>query len=225
MPDFPYLPLGYRCDGRPIFGFQGGDGEGDGDGGSDSDGDGDGGGTAETDPVKRLESTLAKVITERKEVRDEFRPWKAALRELGVQNPDQLKEMLGKGSGSGAPGTGKQEPVDIEAVRKQARDEIRLEANRDVALAQVEAAAKGMFADPEDAVSHLRGSVDDLLGRDGKPDKKAIERELGDLLAAKPHWGVVKDGPASFDGGARQAAGGKQTMDSWLRDRSRQKRG
>lgn len=221
MPDFLYLPLGYRCDGRPIFGFSGGDGEGDGDG-DEGDGDGGGGAAPAADSVEGLRSTLAKVVSERKEVRDEYRPWKAALRELGVQSPDQLKELLVKNSGGAS---GKPDTIDIEAERAKVRAEVSLEANRDIALAQVEAMAKGTFADPDDAVSHLRKSVDDLLGRDGKPDKKAIERELSDLLAAKPHWGVTKNGPASFDGGARETSGGKVTMDGWLRQRSREKRG
>jgi hypothetical protein len=142
------------------------------------------------------------------------------LRELGIQSPDQLKELLTKGSG----GTS-DKPVDVEAIRKTEREAIQLETNREIALAKVEAKAKGMFQDPDDAVNHLRGNVDDLLGRDGKPDPKAIERELGDLLAAKPHWGVKQQGEMDFDGGARQTAGGAQSMDEFLRKTSRNRRG
>lgn len=216
-------PLGFRLDGRPFWGFSGAEGEDDGDGGDpgSSDGDtGDGGTGAERDPVKVLESTLNKVRQERKAVQDEFRPYKAALRELGIQSPDQLKELLTKGSGSTS-----EKPVDVEAIRETERKAIQLETNREIALAKVEAKAKGMFQDPDDAVNHLRGNVDDLLGRDGKPDPKAIERELGDLLAAKPHWGVKEQKDIGFDGGARQPAGGKQSMDTWLREKHRARRG
>lgn len=223
MSTSPLEPLGFRLDGRPFWGFSGADGEDGGDGGdSDSSdgGTGDGDGGAEKDPVKVLESTLTKVRQERKAVQDEFRPYKAALRELGIQNPDQLKELLTKGSGSAS-----EKPVDIEAIRETERKKIQLETNREIALAKVEAQAKGMFQDPDDAVNHLRGNVDDLLGRDGRPDPKAIERELGDLLAAKPHWGVKQQGEMDFDGGARQSAGGAQSMDDFLRKTSRNRRG
>jgi hypothetical protein len=208
-------PLGFRLDGRPFWGFSGAEGDDDGGDGDDA--------AAEKDPVKVLESTLSKVRQERKQVQDEFRPWKAAFRELGIDSPDRLKDLLGGAGASG--GTGKQEQVDVEAIRKQARDEIRLESNRDLALAKVEAAAKGMFADPDDAVAFFKGSVDDLLGRDGKPDKNVIKRELDGLLAAKPHWGVGKQEDMSFDGGARTPATAPKTMDTFLRQASRNKRG
>lgn len=214
----PFDVLGFRLDGRPFYGFSGADGE-DGGGGDDSDSDDGEDAGAEKNPVKVLETTLTKVRAERKAVQDELRPVKAVLRELGIDSPEALRAALTKGSGK------QDQPVDIEKVREDARNEIRLEANRDLALAKVEAAAKGMFADPDDAVDHLRRNVDDLLGRDGKPDRNAIKRELDDLLAAKPHWGVTERKDVSFDGGARQPGGAEQGMDSWLRDKARQKRG
>jgi len=214
----PFDVLGFRLDGRPFYGFSGADGEDDKDGEDSDDDDGDEP-KVEPDPLKRTQATLDKVIKERKEIRDEYRPVKQVLRELGIDSPEALRAALTKGSGK------QDQPVDIERVREDARQEIRLEANRDLALAKVEAAAKGMFADPDDAVDHLRRNVDDLLGRDGKPDKSAIKRELDDLLAAKPHWGVTERKDVSFDGGARQPGGAKQGMDSWLRDKARQKRG
>jgi hypothetical protein len=211
-------PLGFRLDGRPFWGFSGA--EGDDDGGGDPEPDDDVDVDDGKDPVKALKATLQKVTDERRAVRDEFRPWKAAFRELGIDSPDKLKDLLGASGTSG-----KQEPVDVEKIREAARSEVRLEANRDLALAKVEAAAKGMFADPDDAVSFLKGSVDDLLGRDGRPDKNAIKRELDDLLAAKPHWGVGKQEDMSFDGGARTPATAPKTMDTFLRQASRNKRG
>jgi len=221
MSTSPFEPLGYRLDGRPYWGFSGAEGEDDGGGGdSDSGNDGSDDGGAEKDPVKVLESTLSKVRQERKAVQDEFRPYKATLRELGIQSPDQLKELLTKGSG----GTS-EKPVDIEKIREAERSKIQQETQREIALAKVEAKAKGMFADPDDAVNYLRNNVDDLLGRDGKPDPKAIERELGDLLEAKPHWGVKEQKDIGFDGGARQTAGGTQSMDDFLRKTSRARRG
>jgi hypothetical protein len=218
MSQFLLNPLGHRFDGRPFWGFSGAEGEEGGDGGGSGDGDAGNGGT-ETDPVKRLEGIVEKVSAERKEARDELRPWKAALRELGIQSPDALKELLAKGSG-------KPETVDIDKIRRETEASVRLEASREIALANVKAEAKGKFADPTDAVDYLRKHVDDLLDREGKPDPKAIERELSDLLEAKPHWGVKQTGQMGFDGGPRQTANGKpQGMDSFIRDKSRAKRG
>lgn len=225
MSPFPLNPIAFRLDGRPIYGFSGGapdEGESGGDSGSDDGGDTE----VEKDPVKVLENTLAKVRQERKAAQDDFRPYKATLRELGIASPEQLKELLTKGNGAGASGDGKQEKVDVEAIRETERKAVRLEANREIALAKVEAKAKGLFADPDDAVSHLRKDVDDLLGRDGKPDDRAIERELTDLLAAKPHWGVGKQGDIGFDGGARRTADSKpEGGDAFLHRISREKRG
>lgn len=230
MSQFLLDPLGFRLCGKPYWGFAGGDGTGDGGGGdgggSDSDDpdDDDPEGKPETDPVKKLESTLSKVRQERKAVQDEYRPFKAALRELGISTPEALKEALTKGAGTSTKG-GKPEEVDVEKVREAARAEVRQEAAREIALSRVEAMAKGMFQDPEDAVEHLRKNVDDLIGRDGKPDKNAIARELGDLLEAKPHWGSKKPGEVDFDGGARQTSSKPGSMDSFIREASRKKRG
>lgn len=228
MTTFLYLPLGFRCDGSPFWASFGGDGEDDkGGGGSDSnsadadDSDDDGDDEDEKDPVKRLEKTLKVVREERKAARDEFRPFKAALRELGIDSPDALKAALTKGAGA----KGGNSDVDLEKVREDARKEARQEANRDLALAKVEALATGVFADPDDAVTRLSKRVDDLLDRDGKPDPKAIKAELAELLEEKPHWGVKKQGEIGFDGGARQSGGGKKDMNSFLRDAAARKRG
>jgi len=219
MSSFLLDPIGFRLDGRPFYGFSGAEGENDGGGDEDNpDDDGDEP-KVETDPLKRTQATLDKVIKERREARDELRPVKAVLRELGIDSPEALRAALTKSSGK------QDTQVDAEKIRAEERAAARLEANRDVALAKVEAAAKGKFADPSDAVDFVRKNVDDLLGRDGKPDPKLIERELDDLLAAKPHWGVGTKEDLSFDGGARQSGGAPKSMDAWLRDKSRSRRG
>lgn len=218
MPSFLLDPIGFRLDGRPFYGFSGAEGDED-TGKEDTDPDEDEDDKPEEkDPVKRLESTLAKVRQERREVQDELRSYRAAARAAGINTPDALKEALTK--------PGKQDaPVDAEKIREEARREARQEANRDVALAKLEAKAKGMFEDPQDAVDYARKNVDDLLDSDGKPSQRAIERELADLLAAKPHWGVKKTGDLPFEGGARQPSGNPQGMDGFIRNASRAKRG
>lgn len=218
MSSFLLDPIGFRLDGRPFYGFSGAEGEPDlkEDDNPDDDGDEP---KVETDPLKRTQATLQKVTDERRAIRDEYRPVKAVLRELGIDTPEALRAALTKGNSKSEP------QVDAEKIREEIRAETRLEANREIALARVEAKAKGMFADPSDAVDYVRKNVDDLLGRDGKPDPKLIERELDDLLAAKPHWGVGTKEDLSFDGGARTSGGAPKNMDAWLRDTSRRKRG
>lgn len=223
----PFLldPLGFRCDGRPFWAAFGGDGE-TGGGGEDSDSDDDDADgdddKDEKDPVTTLKATLQKVTDERREVRNELRPLKAVLRELGIDSPDALRAALTKGAGADKGGD---KQVDVDKIREQAKAEATLEANRELALARVETLASSMFEDPDDAVDHLRKNVDDLLGRDGKPSKDAIKRELDDLLAAKPHWGKAKQGDIGFDGGARQSGGTPKGMDGFLRQVSARKRG
>lgn len=203
-----FSPLGFRADGRPFYGFAGA-------GEDEEDQDVEQGQEESGSEQTRLEATLKKVSDERRAVRDEFRPWKAAIRELGIESPDALREAL----------KGGKPQFDQNKIREEERAAARLEANRDVAIAKVEAAAKGRFADPADAVDYVRKNVDDLLGKDGKPDQKAIDRELEELLAAKPHWGLKPAGSVGFDGGARQSAGSPPKMDDWLRKESDRKRG
>lgn len=51
---------------------------------------------------------------------------------------------------------------------------------------QVQGLAAATFADPEDAVSAL--DLGSYIDDDGEIDETAIEAELADLLARKPHW-------------------------------------
>lgn len=229
-------PLGFRSDGRPFWGFLGGapdDGAGGGDSNSDKDGDdgddSDGDDEDEKDPVKKLERSLAAARADAKKARDELRPFKTVLRSSGIHSADDLSSRLSSGSTGGSSKDGNQQdkPVDVEAIRKEAKAEARREASKGIVLAKIEARATGKFADPEDAVAALTGRWDDFLDTKGDVDARDIDHALSDLLARKPHFKVPSgDKLPGFDGGARgSAAGGKATMDSWLRDESARKRG
>lgn len=219
-------PLGYRKDGRPFYGFSGGEGEGDDggdDGGGDTGGDSKGAPAGET-PEQRFERLLAVARGETKAERDKFRPYRKVFSDLGITSPDQLAELGGKKTGSTGDADQK---VDIEAVRKEAERTARNEYNRELVKAKIEARAAQKFADPEDAVLALSTDLDDFIGRDGQVDVRFIDSELDSLLTRKPHYGKQKSGnPPGFDGGARStAAGGKTNMDDFLREQSRAKRG
>jgi hypothetical protein len=155
-------------------------------------------------------------------VRGELRGWKAALQQAGISSPEELATKLS----APAPGADKPE-VDVEKVRREAALEAESKANRRIALAEVRAAATGKFEDPDDAVSALSGDVDDLLGRDGNPDQRAISSALDDLLQRKPHFGKreQEQKPPDFDGGARGTAGAPASMDSFMRQISKNKQG
>jgi hypothetical protein len=110
--------------------------------------------------------------------------------------------------------------VDIDALRKQARDEAKAEVLRDRTLDKIEAKAAGRFKDPEDALLRLGRNVDDFID-DGKIDLDAIEDALADLLEKRPDFGVTQGEPKRFkgaaDGGARGSAGKPQVTEQELK--------
>lgn len=200
--------IGFRRNGLPFHSFLFGSGDDDGGGDADT---GDDGKT-----LSPLERSLAAAKNDAKVARDEFRPWKAVLRELGIRSVDDLRGQFSQ----------KQEPIDVDKVRQEAQREADLKASARIALAEVKAAATKDFADPLDAVAYLKDQVEDLLGSDGQPDGKAIERELLRLLEAKPHYRKSGGGAGGgFDGGARGTASAPKGMDGWLRETSRKKQG
>lgn len=96
---------------------------------------------------------------------------------------------------------------DLDAIRKQARDEAAAEALRDRVLDKIEAKAR-KFADSEDAAAILLRShqVDDFIDG-GKVDVSAIAEALDELAEAKPHL-LARNGASggSFDTGRGKQA-------------------
>jgi hypothetical protein len=221
-------PLGFRLDGRPIWGMSGAEGEdgGEGDGdGKDDDKDADGKDADEPKTeIERLRKSIAAEREATKAARTEARAYKVAMREAGVTSLEALKEILstkGKGAGSAS---GDQQ-IDLAKITKEAESKATTQANRMIALAKVEARAAGIFEDPDDVVAYFRDQADDFVGDDGRPDVKHIDRELLVLADLKRHWVKKKEGGTDFELGARQTATGKPSMDNFLRSASRNKRG
>jgi hypothetical protein len=151
---------------------------------ADDDGDGDDQGTdALGDPGKKaLDAMKAKWRTERDRARD-----------LQRQLADATTP---KNDDDGKP--------DLEALRKQARDEAAAAALRDRALDKIEAKAARLFSNPEDARLFLADQLDDFLD-DGTVDVAAITDALQDLLEKRPYLGVTQGEPKKkFQGGADQ---------------------
>lgn len=236
-------PLGFRADGRPFWGFSGGEGEGDQGGGGDSGGapqgqpaGGQQGGDADAD-VDPLQKALDAERGTVKKVRGELRGYKALLGQHGIRNADDLAAFLADAGGKqqSQQNSGQQNnqqggqqsppPIDADRLRREIQAEIETKAAKRVVLAKIEARATKTFADPGDAVLYLRDLTDDLLTDDNEPDAPAIDAALAELLKRKPHLGISKETPTDFEGGARHTAGAPASMDAFLRNASQKKRG
>lgn len=134
----------------------------------------------------------------------------AALREwtsLGL-TPAQVKALQ-----TASTTTTDEKPPDVEAIRKQARDEATVEATASVlkerALDKLEAKAARLFTNPEDARAFLAGQVDTFID-DGKVDVDAISTALTTLLTERPYLAAAQSDGKRFngtaDGGARNGS-------------------
>jgi hypothetical protein len=99
------------------------------------------------------------------------------------------------------------EKPDLDALRKQARDEARAESLRERALDKLEAKAAKLFQDPEDARAFLASSVDDFIDGDSL-DVQAISDALTDLLEKRPYLGVTQRDEKRFKGTGDQGPKG-----------------
>lgn len=102
---------------------------------------------------------------------------------------------------------------DLDAVRAEAREQAKAEANaeilKDRVSDKIEVLAAKRFQDAGDAVTHLMRSseIADFLDG-GKIDAEAIKEALDELLEKKPYLAVAAQGAKRFqgsgDGGARK---------------------
>lgn len=126
---------------------------------------------------------------------------------------DRAKKLQDELAAATKPAPPEGEPVDLDALRKQIRDEARTEVLKERALDKIEAKAAGRFKDPEDALLRLGRNVDDFIDG-GTIDLDAIEDALADLLVKRPDFGVTQGEPKRFkgtgDGGPKGNAGKPQ---------------
>lgn len=195
--------IGWLRDGRPVYRIAGGSdgGDGGGTGGTGDEGaDGGGGGTGGTGDgdlgnagKKALDAERAAKRAAEKAARDTQKALEAAQAELAKHRAASQTEQ----------------DKALEKARKEAAEAARGEVLADLHRERVEAAvlraAAGKFADPEDAIVHLREDIE--VGPDGRPDSAAVTRAVDELLERKPHLKANGHRPAgSADGGARGAA-------------------
>jgi hypothetical protein len=96
---------------------------------------------------------------------------------------------------------------DLDALRQQARDEVRAESLKERALDKLEAKAAKLFQDPEDARKFLADAVDDFIDGDSV-DVQAISDALTDLLEKRPYLGVTQRDEKRFKGTGDQGPKG-----------------
>lgn len=136
-----------------------------------------------------------------------------AMKEKWRAERDARKAAEDKLAAATKPKPAEGEPLDVDALRKQIRDESRAEVLRERALDKIEAKAAGRFKDPEDALLRLGRNVDEFIDGD-KIDLAAIEDALAELLTKRPDFGVTQSEPKRFkgtaDGGAKGTAGKPQ---------------
>jgi hypothetical protein len=168
------------------------------------------GGTAEG------ESKAAEQQSE-KDWKAEFEAQQRINRDIERRNGKRLKELeaelaTAKAAKPAAEGDKKPE-IDIDALRKQIRDEAAADSLRDRALDKIEAKAARLLANPEDARVFLASKLDDFIGA-GTVDVNAISDALADLIKARPYLGVTQGDSKRFkgtaDGGAKGNAGKPQ---------------
>ena len=188
-------PLGVRIDGRPFWSYLGGS-----DGATEDEGAGDG---DEDEDDDSSEDGLKKAIqaerTAAKRARDSARPWRVLAQELGVKSADEVRSLL-----AAKKTTEDSSKVDVDAIKRQAREEVLAVSRRQIVGSAIEALAAKDFADPDDAARNLDLSeyeVDD----DGRVDRNRIKVDLADLLKRKPHLRKVST-RVDYEQGARGKA-------------------
>lgn len=144
---------------------------------------------------------------EEKDWEAEFKAQQKINRDLERRHKTRMKELEQQvATATAKPAEGDDKP-DLEAIRKQVRDEVNAESLREKALDKLETKAARLFENPEDARTFLAGNVDDFID-DGKVDTNAITEALTDLLKARPYLGVTQGDAKRFQGSADAGAKG-----------------
>lgn len=95
------------------------------------------------------------------------------------------------------------DPVDTDAIRAQAVQEANAKVAERIIRTEVKAAAKGLIADPNDALAFIDLSQFDVSA-DGSVDETDITDAINGLLEKKPYLAAqVKRFQDSADGGSR----------------------
>lgn len=185
------------------------------DAGSDGDSDADRQDDKADDADKPLGPKGEKALQAEKDRRreaDRQRRQVARERDDALAELAKLRKAAESKAGAGGDDAAEKGP-DLDAVRAEAREQAKAEANaeilRDRVSDKIEVLAAKRFQDAGDAVTHLMRSseIADFLDG-GKIDAEAIKEALDELLEKKPYLAVAAQGAKRFqgsgDGGARK---------------------
>jgi len=161
---------------------------------------------AEKEKARTLRATLRQVKAEQAARDAEIANLRKQVEKLTTKAPAAKKDSVAE---SEAP-----EPVDVEELRREAREQVEAELKAVQAtervLDKIELKAAKTFIDPQDAVSRLlrEKTTQDFLDDEGKPDVEAIQDALEELLTRAPHLAATAQGGSkrftgSGDGGAK----------------------
>lgn len=209
------VTLGFREDGRPIWSYSGGS-EGPPENSATEDG-GDDEQTGDTDSLDETQLTdkvqrlIDRERADAKRARDAARPWISLARSLGVRGPDEVRSRLEALT---------REQSESAAAIDTARADALSKANARIVKAEIKAAAADLFADPSDAVLHLRPEDYEVDDNGDIVDEKTLKRDLADLLRRKPHLKKVSS-KVDFEGGPRRTAEGPVDMNERIRSLAR----
>jgi hypothetical protein len=186
----PWSPVLYANGGGD--GGQGGDGGGSGKGGQGDGGSGGAGDGGSGDGDDKLGEGGKKALQAERDARATAEKRVAELEAKLTPKPTEKPRDKGGDKGDAT-------PPDVEAIKKEIREEITADSNARLIKAEVKAAAAGKLADPSDAPRFI-----DLtklkVGADGEVDAKAVKKAIDDLLKDKPYlagkqpWGDVGGG-------------------------------
>lgn len=203
--------IGLLPSGRPVWPVMGGapdDGEQAGDGqetADDAAGDGDAAQADDAGDVETDDKPLGEKGEKALAAEKDKRKAEAAKRRAAEKRATELEAELAKArkgqKAEPAKDDDSAQAVDPEEIRREAREQARVEAARERVLDKIEVAAAKTFADPADAAALLlRGKeIEDFLD-DGKPDVEAIQDALTALLKNKPYLGATAQGGKRFQG-------------------------
>jgi hypothetical protein len=119
-----------------------------------------------------------------------------AKRRIAEQKAKDAQDALAKAQGED----------EAAAQRRKVESDALAKANQRIVKAEVRAAAKGVLADPEDALVFL--NLDSIeVGEDGDVDADDIAQQVADLVAKRPYLAAQRDpGKGTFDSGRGKAS-------------------
>ncbi|GAA0853457.1 hypothetical protein ACFQVD_26510 [Streptosporangium amethystogenes subsp. fukuiense] len=160
------------------------------------------------EPLREAGTKALQAEKDRRREADRLRRTAARERDEALAELARLRKVA-EGAAPGADGDAEVKAPDLDAIRAEAKAELKAEVLKDRVSDKIEVLAAKRFQDAGDAVTYLMrsGEIADFLDGD-KIDAEAIKEALDELLEKKPYLAVAAQGGKRFqgsgDGGARK---------------------